>query len=252
MATVHADKAYFIKLGEKGVWEKDCIDNDYLILDYKLVPHHLCQEGKWSEVRDNFPYGGDSGSKTRHLNQVRRFYEEPESTLWITFYGDSLYWCFSMPEITYISNSTDIKKLNSKTRPVIEKWSRFNVNGIELLKSRISGKLLATQKFQGTICEVRELKYLLHKINGTLEPHVEAAGKAEEALVNALQPIIKNLHEKDLEILIDLIFRNAGFQRTGVVGGTEKNGYTDLMVDGAPSPHQSDTTLRWLIDRLRS
>ncbi|MCL5078052.1 hypothetical protein M5P25_02435, partial [Neisseria perflava] len=27
------------------------------------------------------------------------------------------------------------------------------------------------------------------------------------------------------------------------------NGYTDLMVDGAPSPHQSDTTLRWLIDR---
>ncbi|EDB6609056.1 peptidase M23, partial [Salmonella enterica subsp. enterica serovar Senftenberg] len=23
-------------------------------------------------------------------------------------------------------------------------------------------------------------------------------------------------------------------------------------VDGAPSPHQSDTTLRWLIDRLRS
>ena len=31
-----------------------------------------------------------------------------------------------------------------------------------------------------------------------------------------------------------------------------KNGYTDLMVDGSPSPHQSDTTLRWLIDRLRS
>jgi len=30
------------------------------------------------------------------------------------------------------------------------------------------------------------------------------------------------------------------------------SGYTDLMVDGAPSPHQSDTTLRWLIDRLRS
>ncbi|MBK1675007.1 aromatic amino acid transporter, partial [Ectothiorhodospira shaposhnikovii] len=29
-------------------------------------------------------------------------------------------------------------------------------------------------------------------------------------------------------------------------------GYTDLMVDGAPSPHQPDTTLRWLIDRPRS
>lgn len=27
-----------------------------------------------------------------------------------------------------------------------------------------------------------------------------------------------------------------------------QEGYTDLMVDGAPSPHQPDTTLRWLID----
>ncbi|UYV40640.1 hypothetical protein NTP67_15605 [Providencia rettgeri] len=30
------------------------------------------------------------------------------------------------------------------------------------------------------------------------------------------------------------------------------NGYTDLMVDGAPLPHQPDTIIRWLIDRLRS
>ena len=32
----------------------------------------------------------------------------------------------------------------------------------------------------------------------------------------------------------------------------EKMGYTDLMVDGAPLPHQPDTIIRWLIDRLRS
>ena len=30
------------------------------------------------------------------------------------------------------------------------------------------------------------------------------------------------------------------------------NGYTDLMVDGAPLPHQPDTIIRWLIDRPRS
>jgi len=32
----------------------------------------------------------------------------------------------------------------------------------------------------------------------------------------------------------------------------ENKGYTDLMVDGAPLPHQPDTIIRWLIDRLRS
>ncbi|ECG0841785.1 hypothetical protein DNJ21_21435 [Salmonella enterica subsp. enterica] len=31
---------------------------------------------------------------------------------------------------------------------------------------------------------------------------------------------------------------------SGQVKGYKKSGYTDLMVDGAPSPHQSDTTLR--------
>lgn len=30
------------------------------------------------------------------------------------------------------------------------------------------------------------------------------------------------------------------------------SGYTDLMVDGAPLPHQPDTIIRWLIDRPRS
>ena len=42
--------------------------------------------------------------------------------------------------------------------------------------------------------------------------------------------------------------QEAGF----LLNQDRKKGYTDLMVAGAPSPHQSDTTLRWLIDRLRS
>ncbi|AUA41982.1 hypothetical protein CWI33_16085 [Escherichia coli] len=33
---------------------------------------------------------------------------------------------------------------------------------------------------------------------------------------------------------------------------SKKIGYTDLMVDGAPLPHQPDTIIRWLIDRPRS
>lgn len=36
------------------------------------------------------------------------------------------------------------------------------------------------------------------------------------------------------------------------IGRVIEKGYTDLMVDGAPLPHQPDTIIRWLIDRLRS
>ena len=55
-----------------------------------------------------------------------------------------------------------------------------------------------------------------------------------------------------------LLGLDAGDQRSldeamGVLDGTaNKAGYTDLMVDGAPLPHQPDTIIRWLIDRLRS
>ncbi|MBK1673911.1 hypothetical protein CKO35_11450 [Ectothiorhodospira shaposhnikovii] len=48
------------------------------------------------------------------------------------------------------------------------------------------------------------------------------------------------------------VFRAYPYLYDGDTGYEENYGYTDLMVDGAPSPHQPDTTLRWLIDRPRS
>jgi hypothetical protein len=156
------------------------------------------------------------------MNQVRQFYEEPETTLWITFHSDRLWWAFSKPVITQLPDK-------SKVRPVIDSWRDRDTNGNPLIKGHLSGKLLAVQSFQGTICSVGEREYLLHKINGTSEPHVVQAQTALEELIAALVPIIKNLHPKDLEILTDLIFRQAGWQRTGVAGEVEKDIDLDLL-----------------------
>ena len=117
----------------------------------------------------------------------------------------------------------------SKTRNVAGKWNDCDIEGNPLIKARLSGKLLAVQGFQGTICSVKEQDYLLHKINATSEPHVAEAQTAQENLITALIPIIKNLHPNDLEILTDLIFRQAGWQRTGVAGKTEKDIDLDLL-----------------------
>jgi hypothetical protein len=95
---------------------------------------------------------------TSHTNQIKQFYEEGENTLWITFYVNKLWWCFSKPELTLLADKT-------KTRPVVGKWSDKDINGNVLLASNISGKLLKTQGFRGTICSVREEKYALAKIN---------------------------------------------------------------------------------------
>jgi len=219
---IKTKKALFIKLGESGEWEAECIKTGTLRLGYHSLPHDICKSGDWANARNSFPSDADAGSVTRHLNQVQQFYEEPEETLWITFYSDRLWWCFSSPEVTQLPDL-------SKTRNVAGKWNDCDIEGNPLIKARLSGKLLAVQGFQGTICSVKEQDYLLHKINATSEPHVAEAQTAQENLITALIPIIKNLHPNDLEILTDLIFRQAGWQRTGVAGKTEKDIDLDLL-----------------------
>lgn len=219
---IDSAKALFIKLGRSGVWERECISNGTLRLGYHSVPHDRCLTGDWEKARYAFPPSADPGSVTRHINQVQQFYEEPAETLWITFFSDRLWWCFSRPGIVQLPDG-------SKTRQVIGSWSDKDTNGTPLLKGRLSGKLLAVQEFQGTICSIKEREYLLHKINGTSEPHVAETQHSVERLVMAVVPIIRNLHPKDLETLTDLIFRQAGWQRTGVAGEVEKDIDLDLL-----------------------
>lgn len=54
----------------------------------------------------------------------------------------------------------------TKTRPVCGQWSDKDIKGETLLNSNLSGKLLKTQGFRGTICSVPEEKYAITKING--------------------------------------------------------------------------------------
>jgi hypothetical protein len=223
MAPISAKRALFIKLGEGGMWESDCLRDSILRFGYQEIPHEVCDSGDWSEVeRLALGFSKDKGAATRHVNQVREFYKADDRVLWITFHSDRLWWCFSDPRVTRLEG-------NEKARGVIGKWRDCDIEGERLLKGRLSGRLLAVQKFQGTICSVSELDYLLHKINGTVEPHVADAQRALEKLQEALIPIIQNLHEKDLEILTDLVFRQAGWQRVGVSGGTEKDIDLDLI-----------------------
>jgi hypothetical protein len=167
-------------------------------------------------------FSRNKGVATFHATQVREFYEADESVLWITFHSDRLWWCFSSTEITRLPN-------NEKERKAISGWRDHDVNGEPLLRGKLSGRLLAVQGFLGTVCTVSDLDYLLHRINGTVEPHVAAAQTAYENLQTALVPIIRKLHPKDLETLTDLVFRQSGWQRVGVSGGTEKDIDLDLI-----------------------
>jgi len=221
---IKAERVLFIKLGQRGEFEKECIESNTLRLGYREIDHQLCTDRQWEKVRTYFTAvnGVKPFVATSHTNQIRQFYEEPMDTLWITFYANKLWWCFSEPEIILMPDRT-------KTRPVIGIWSDKDITGNLLLSGNISGKLLRTQGFRGTICTVTENKYTLAKINCEQMPEVIEVEHALANLQNTLIKLIQNLQWKDFETLVDLIFRQAGWQRVGDTGKTQKTLDLDLL-----------------------
>lgn len=225
MNRIKADKVLFIKLGQGGKYETDCIiNNQTLRLGYKDVDHNLCISGKWDLVHKYFieEENATQGVATSHTNQIKQFYENDNRTLWLTFFNNKLWWSFSKAEITLLSDKT-------KTRPVIGNWSDKNVNGELLISGNLSGKLLKTQGFRGTICKVPEEKYALQKINNEQLKEVVELENAITELKEKLSILIKNLQWKDFETLIDLIFRQAGWQRVSETGKTQKTLDLELL-----------------------
>lgn len=192
-------------------------------MDYHEASHELCVKGEWDEVRETYKaLRKDIGTATRDSKQIRLFYESDETVLWITFFGDLMYWCFSIPEITLLEDK-------SKTRPVIGQWRSTDIQDKPLQKNQLSGRLLSTEGFRGTICSVKEFDNVVQRINGKPFREIGEAKEALLALEQKIETLIRGLHWKDFEILIDLIFREAGWQRVSDLGGTQKTIDLDLF-----------------------
>jgi len=221
---IKAKKIFYIKLGAGGEWEKDCIEKDQTLrIGFHNTNHHDCLKGNWEAVRKSIlKRGKDKGTATRVTNQIKTFYEEKEDTLWITFYANKMWWGFANSKIK-------LHEDKSKIRKIIGKWHDKDITGKLLRTDSISGDLLKKQAFRGTNNEVKDRKYVLAKINGEKLTEVIEAETARKTLETKLSELIKKLHWKDFENLIDLIFRQAGWQRLGEVGKTVKTLDLDLF-----------------------
>lgn len=180
-----------------------------------------CLKGGWEKIRsDLLEKGRTKGKATEIANEIRYFYEADENTLWVTFFGNRMWWAFAKTGVTQLPD-------RSKTRKIIGKWRSTDIRGTNLSLDKISGRFLQVRRFQGTICSV-DLEYAKNKINGKKPIIVEEAETAVQGLEARLIPLIRSLTWQDFELLVDLIFSNAGWQRMGVLGKTEKSLDIDL------------------------
>ncbi len=218
MDAITAKNAYYIKLGKKNSgWVEECIEKDNNIkIGFRNPLHTECLNREWEKIRKYWiDEGKKNGKATEFTNQIKTFYESGEDTLWITFFKRRLYWCFAKTNIEEQEDGYRIRK-------VIGEWRDCNINGVPLEIESLSGKLTKVQGFQGTICGVKEFDYLLHKINDEKLNEVEKVKDTLFKLKIELEPIIQNLTWKDFELLIDLVFSYAGWQRVSSLGKTEE------------------------------
>jgi hypothetical protein len=119
----------------------------------------------------------------------------------------------------------------SKYRKIVGEWSHCDFEGTSLLINQIPGRLSKIQRFSGTICglgasEVDDLRRLL---NNQPTPAFQSISSTKANLIEQVERGLSMLHWKDFEILVDLIFRNAGWRRVTRTGESMK--FVDMELE---------------------
>ncbi|RZN30340.1 hypothetical protein [Bradyrhizobium sp. Leo121] len=95
----------YIKLGEKGKWAADALENGILPFGYRPVDHAACARGDWATVRQQLiAMGRRNGGIAQALRELREFYELGEDTLWFTIADGHLWWTFAKGRVIEPAN----------------------------------------------------------------------------------------------------------------------------------------------------
>ncbi len=210
-----AGNVRFIKLGRKSMWWPLARDTNTLRLGFRQFDFQLCRNGKWAEAEKAFAALGlrtRQADVTRAVNQVRDFFELPETTLWCTIEDGDVWWCFAEAEVIDLHDGDDeTERLNgARMRRVIDRWRNTDTTGTKVAS------------FQETIAKPGGAADLLRRIRGIQSDAHALTAKTHDALVVAVGDLLDQLHQDDFELLIELIFSSSGWKRISAVGGIQK------------------------------
>lgn len=223
MEKVDFKRAFYIKLGRAGGYEQSSICESKLQFGWGGQSLQDINCGNWEKIREQLrQWARDKkGLATRSLNALRWICESTSDDLWITFYQGTMWWCKLGSNEVF---QDDVRQ--PKYRKVDGKWSNRDISGMTLDIYSIPGVLSKIQRYQGTVCRVRALQTLKRLVNAESSPEYDEIAKCRNALIKSVENGIRKLHWKDFETFVDLVFRESGWRRLSMVGGTMK--FADL------------------------
>jgi hypothetical protein len=213
MKTVQFTNAYYIKLGRKGAWETDSIETGKLRLGWKGQTIADINGNEWEDIERQLRSENEAKPKsvaTTDLNALKCIAQSTPDDIWITFYKAKLWWARIDGPVQ--------EDHTSKFRVTIEPWRDKAINGKLLFSNELPGKISQLQGFRGTACRVKHSDLLRRTLSGTRSPLATDISNQLTTAAQLLASAIKELHWKDFETLVDLIFRAAGLVRVSVLG----------------------------------
>lgn len=227
--TISPTRVRYIKLGGGGSWEKECLEKGTIRIGFGSAQSQrfeLCQSGRWHDLPASFiAEGKDKATATRSTNELRFFFEDDGSMLWITFMGERL--CWGMVDYAKPAPHADAKGV---WRSIRDGWRWTDLLGEHLTKDRLSGALTKLAAYRGTSCDVDVSDYVIRRVNGEKTPEVERALIASKEMKASALDLMKLLGPRDFELLVDLVFTTSGWRRVGIVGKTQKTLDLDLIL----------------------
>lgn len=217
MEPVNFKNAYYIKLGRKGEWEESSIRENKIRIGWAMTDLRDINIGNWEKIRKELENEFTTkGAATRDYYALRSIVESTSDDIWMTFHASRLWWCKA-------GKAEILHDTNSKYRKVAGQWHSHDIHNNPLITNQIQGTLSKLQGFRATICRVKEVDDLHRLINDQPSESYKAISNAAESLAMEIEQGLRLLHWKDFEILIDLLFRGAGWRRISLLGETMKN-----------------------------
>ena len=223
LSPITARDARYIKLGKRGSYEDTCLDQGILRLGFYDISHEAALKDDTEKMKTHAAVRHSSPSKrTDIVRQVSDFYQLGGDVLWITFVNGRLYWCFAEKGVEWVETPPDGAVKPYRIRRCKTAWRDSDINGAPLYISELSGKFTKVASYQSSLCRVKEFEYLIRKINGQEIPEVAEARKLKPQILDTIIALMRLLDPRDFELLVELIFSNSGWRRTGVLGGPQK------------------------------
>jgi hypothetical protein len=216
-SVVEFKNAFYLKLGRGGSWEEDAINTGKLRFGWTDQTLEDINAGRWDliegQLREQIEgiEGKPKGEATKALHGLRMIAESGPEDIWITFYQAKLWW-------TRVDSAPVEQDDISKFRRTAHPWKDGTAEGRVFTINGLPGRLAQIQGFRWTVCRVPCPDLLRRTLSGARSDLATAISSDRAALALHLTEAIKELHWKDFETLVDLVFRAAGWVRISVLG----------------------------------